>query len=100
MQWRPAGGGTCGEAAARDWGLPMGMLIAELEIREPHLPYFDAAFAGPYPISSPVSIDDLERLYPLAAAACGADAARLERASIATAELQRGRAGYRALWRH
>jgi arginyl-tRNA synthetase len=45
-------------------------------------------------------MDDLERLYPEAAAACKADPGRLEAARQATVELQAGRPGYRALWRH
>jgi len=83
-----------------DWGLPMGQLIAELAVRRPELPYFDPADRSPYPEESPVSMDDLEELYPIAAAACKADPARLEAARRATAELQAGRPGYRALWRH
>jgi arginyl-tRNA synthetase len=83
-----------------DWGLQMGQLISEIAIREPDLPYFDARFEGPYPDRSPVTMDDLERIYPEAAAACKADPARLEAARKATAELQAGRPGYRALWQH
>ncbi len=83
-----------------DWGKPMGMLITELALRRPELPYFDPSLSGPYPAESPVSIDDLEVLYPVAAAACKADPARDEAARVATAELQQGRPGYRALWRH
>ncbi|MEA2825262.1 MAG: arginyl-tRNA synthetase [Alphaproteobacteria bacterium] len=83
-----------------DWGLPMGQLIAELAIRRPDLPYFDPADRTPYPEHSPVSMDDLERLYPEAAAACKADPGQLEAARQATLELQAGRPGYRALWRH
>jgi arginyl-tRNA synthetase len=45
-------------------------------------------------------MDDLEEIYPAAAAACKADPARLEEARRATAELQAGRPGYVALWRH
>jgi len=83
-----------------DWGLPMGQLISELAVRMPDLPYFDAADRSPYPEESPVTMDDLERLYPEAAAACKADPARLEAARLATVELQAGRPGYLALWRH
>jgi arginyl-tRNA synthetase len=83
-----------------DWGLPMGQLIAELAIRRPDLPYFDPADRTPYPEHSPVSMDDLERLYPEAAAACKADPGQLEAARQATLGLQAGRPGYRALWRH
>jgi arginyl-tRNA synthetase len=45
-------------------------------------------------------MDDLEEIYPAAVAACKADEARLNEARQATADLQAGRAGYRALWKH
>ncbi|HEX4079212.1 MAG TPA: arginine--tRNA ligase [Rhizomicrobium sp.] len=83
-----------------DWGLPMGQLIAEIGHRGIAPVYFDADFVGPYPEESPVSMDDLEQLYPAASAACKAEPARLEEARLATAELQAGRPGYRALWHH
>ncbi|HEX5997860.1 MAG TPA: arginine--tRNA ligase [Hyphomicrobiaceae bacterium] len=83
-----------------DWGLQMGQLINEVRIEQPHLPYFDAGFTGPYPDESPVSMDDLGRLYPQASAKSKADEARREEDRKATAELQAGRPGYRALWRH
>ena len=83
-----------------DWGLPMGQLITELAARRPELPYFDPLDRSPYPKDSPVSMDDLEELYPAAAAACKADPGRLDAARLATAELQAGRPGYRALWQH
>lgn len=91
---------TVGDIHMGDWGLQMGMLISELEIREPKLPYFDAKSNGPYPKESPITLAQLEEMYPTASAACKADPARLERARIATAELQAGRPGYRALWQH
>src|SRR5215831_15102504 len=83
-----------------DWGLQMGQLISEIEIEGTAPVYFDPNFAGPYPEESPVSMDDLEMLYPRASAACKADPARLEAARRATVDLQSGRPGYRALWRH
>ena len=83
-----------------DWGLQMGQLISEIGHRGVAPVYFDASFTGPYPDASPVTMDDLEEIYPAAAAACKADDKRLAEARQATAELQAGRAGYRALWRH
>ena len=83
-----------------DWGLQMGQLISEVEIKGIAPIYFDAGFKGPYPEQSPVTMEDLEELYPAASAACKADPARLEAARRATVELQDGRPGYRALWRH
>ncbi|HEX4370196.1 MAG TPA: arginine--tRNA ligase [Rhizomicrobium sp.] len=83
-----------------DWGLQMGQLISEIGIRGIAPIYFDAAFKGPYPEQSPVTMEDLEEIYPAASAACKADPARLDAARRATVELQDGRPGYRALWRH
>ncbi|HVZ91180.1 MAG TPA: arginine--tRNA ligase [Rhizomicrobium sp.] len=83
-----------------DWGLQMGQLISEIGRRGVAPIYFDPSFKGPYPEQSPVTMEDLEEIYPAASAACKADPARLEEARKATAELQAGRPGYRALWRH
>jgi len=83
-----------------DWGLQMGQLISEIGHRGLAPVYFDSSCAGPYPAESPVTMDDLEELYPAASAACKADPKRLEEARAATAELQAGRPGYRALWQH
>ncbi|MBO0332966.1 arginine--tRNA ligase [Sneathiella sp. CAU 1612] len=83
-----------------DWGLPMGLLIKEIEREQPDLPYFDSDFTGPYPETSPVSVEQLQDLYPAASTRSKEDPAFLESARIATFELQKGRAGYRALWQH
>ncbi len=83
-----------------DWGTPMGLLIVELQRRRPELPYFDPDFTGPYPDTSPVTIDDLEAMYPPAAARAKEDIAVQVAARAATTALQAGRPGYRALWRH
>lgn len=83
-----------------DWGLQMGHLVTELEDEQPGLIYFDAAYTGPYPKKPPVTIDDLGRLYPQASNKAKADEARNERSQKAVAEMQAGRAGYRALLRH
>ncbi len=94
------GNDTLGDVHLGDWGLQMGMLIAELEHRRGDLPYFDADFSGPYPLDPPVTVDELERLYPEANARAKADETVMEAARRATAELQSGRPGYVALWRH
>jgi len=83
-----------------DWGTQMGMLIGAVRRMRPQLPYFDADNQGPFPSDSPVTVADLERVYPEATARCEADPAEMAAARQATAELQQGRAGYRALWRH
>ncbi|KCZ98290.1 arginyl-tRNA ligase [Hyphomonas polymorpha PS728] len=83
-----------------DWGLQMGHLVTELQDEQPDLIYFDASYTGPYPAEPPVTIDDLGRLYPQASNKAKADEARNERSQKAVAEMQAGRAGYRALLRH
>lgn len=83
-----------------DWGTQMGQLIAELQRRQPDLPYFDPDFTGPYPEESPVTMDDLGEIYPAASARFKEDETFAEAARRATKELQDGRPGYRALWQH
>lgn len=89
-----------GDVHLGDWGTPMGQLIVEVEARMPELPYFDEGFSGPYPDKSPVTIDELEEIYPAASQRCKNDPDAAERARKATLELQNGRPGYRALWQH
>ena len=81
-----------------DWGLQMGQLISELELRQPDLPHFVEGAAGPFE-PAPMGLRDLEEMYPAASAACKADPARADVARAATKALQDGRPGYRALWR-
>lgn len=97
---RARGHTVIGDAHLGDWGLQMGHLISELEIEQPGLVYFDEAYDGNYPDTPPVTMDDLARLYPQASNAAKADDERMDRSRIATAELQAGRKGYRALLDH
>lgn len=83
-----------------DWGLQMGHLITELEAERPDLPYFDPANKGPFPDLSPVTIDDLSRLYPQASNKAKDDPERNRLSQQAVAQMQAGRAGYRALLQH
>ncbi|MEL7488895.1 MAG: arginine--tRNA ligase, partial [Pseudomonadota bacterium] len=96
--FRFAGDQVTADIHLGDWGLQMGQLISELEIRKPDLPHFDAAASGALPDPG-VSLADLEEMYPAASAACKADPARADAARRATKALQDGREGYRVLWR-
>ncbi|MBX3012916.1 MAG: arginine--tRNA ligase [Caldilineaceae bacterium] len=89
-----------GDVHLGDWGLPMGQILAELADRHPEWIYFDPAHAGRYPAESPVSITDLEEIYPTASQRTKSDEAFAQRARQATQELRQGRPGYRALWGH
>ena len=91
---------TIGDIHLGDWGLQMGLIIAELKRRQPELPYFDPDFTGEYPSQPPFTISELEEIYPAASARKKEDEAFAEQAHTATFELQQGRRGYRALWQH
>ncbi len=89
-----------GDIHLGDWGLQMGLIISELQERQPALCYFDDSFTGPYPEEAPFTISELEEIYPAASAKKKDNEAFAEKAHTATYELQQGRPGYRALWQH
>lgn len=89
-----------GDVHLGDWGLQMGLIISEVRRRQPELPYFDETYTGEYPQEAPFTISELEEIYPSASARSKEDAAFREEALEATAKLQGGDRGYRALWQH
>ncbi|MGI6072151.1 MAG: arginine--tRNA ligase [Lachnospiraceae bacterium] len=89
-----------GDIHLGDWGLQMGQIIAELNLRQPDLPYFDENFDGDYPGEAPFTISRLEEIYPTASGRCKTDEAFYNKAKEATAQLQQGRRGYLAIWKH
>jgi arginyl-tRNA synthetase len=96
---RRLGHKVIGDVHLGDWGLQMGLIIAELAERKPDLPYFDENFTGEYPSEAPFTISELEEIYPTASKKSKEDDAFKEKALEATAQLQIGRRGYRALWK-
>ena len=89
-----------GDIHLGDWGLQMGLIITELQERQPDLCYFDPDYTGEYPAEAPFTISELEEIYPAASAKKKEDADFADRAHTATFELQQGRRGYRAIWQH
>ena len=98
--YRWFGNNVIGDIHLGDWGLQMGLIIAELQQRQPELCYFDDSFTGEYPAEAPFTISELEQIYPAASAKSKEDEAFAEKAHEATHQLQEGKRGYRALWRH
>ena len=92
-----------GDVHLGDWGRPLGIVISEIKRRNPGLVYFDENYTGEYPSESPVTMDDLNEIYPTASAA-KEDEERMREAREATAILQNedrpGHRGYYALWQH
>lgn len=81
-RWR--GDEVLGDAHFGDWGFQMGLLIVAVTEE------------GIDPAA--LTLEHLERIYPEASAKSKADTDFRDRARKATAELQAGRADYRALW--
>jgi len=97
--FRLRGDDVVGDAHFGDWGFQMGLLITACG-DEGLADAFMVEGDGPFPAETPVTLADLDRLYPQAAGKAKEDPAFRDRARKATAELQGGRPGYRALWRH
>jgi len=94
------GDNVIGDVHLGDWGLQIGLIITEVKKRQPNLPYFDESFEGDYPTEAPFTISDLEEIYPYASAYSKEHEEYLQEAQQATAMLQDGHKGYRALWEH
>ena len=97
---RKMGHKVLGDIHLGDWGYQMGLIITELKVRQPELPYFDDTFTGEYPQEAPFTIGELEEIYPTASAKAKEDEAYREEALHATYLLQNGHRGYTAVWNH
>ncbi|MGL4799674.1 MAG: arginine--tRNA ligase [Cellulosilyticaceae bacterium] len=89
-----------GDVHLGDWGLPIGLIIIELEKRKPHLPYFSPTFESAYPTEAPFTISELESIYPTASSFAKENPSFMEKAKQATFLFQSGHKGYVALWQH
>ena len=98
--YRYFGDHVVGDIHLGDWGLQMGLIIAELRERKPDLPYFDDSFTGAYPKEAPFTISELEEIYPTASAKSKEDEVFAKKAHDATYQLQQHKRGYAALWDH
>ncbi len=97
---RYMGHNVIGDVHMGDWGKPMGLVMTEIQCRQPDLPYFDESYTGEYPKEPPFTVRDLEEIYPTASAKSKEDPDYNARALEATLKLQSGVRGYRALWDH
>ena len=97
------GNDVIGDVHLGDWGRQMGMIISEIKYRMPDLVYFDENYEGEYPKESPVTVDELNEIYPTATQKAKEDEDRMEEAREATSVLQndykKGHKGYYELWK-
>jgi arginyl-tRNA synthetase len=111
--YRFRGDETVGDAHFGDWGFQMGLLIVACADTDPLIAgELDRLAAEPpgwteadeqaldAELDARISLADLDRLYPAAAARAKSDPGYRDRARRATAELQAGRFGHRLIWRH
>ncbi|HEY7899950.1 MAG TPA: arginine--tRNA ligase, partial [Caulobacteraceae bacterium] len=99
--FRFLGDAVKGDAHFGDWGFQMGLLIVACADENPDLAELLEQPAWPTAgdaMLARIGLTDLDRLYPLASARAKADLGFRDRARTATAELQAGKPGYRALW--
>ena len=97
---RSLGHTTIADAHLGDWGRPIGLVMLEIQKRNPNLPYFNQNYEGEYPNESPVTNDDLMEIYPLASSKAKEDETYMEEAREITARFQNGEKGLMALWNH
>ena len=98
--YRYFGNHVIGDIHMGDWGLQMGLIIAELRERKPDLPWFDESKTEVFPEEAPFTISELEEIYPTASAKSKVDEEFAKKAHEATYQLQNRQPGHYALWKH
>lgn len=88
------------DAHLGDWGRPIGLVMLEIQKRNPTLPYFDSSYDGEYPKNSPITNSELMEIYPYASAKAKEDENYLAEARDLTARFQNGEKGLMVLWHH
>lgn len=81
-----------------DWGRPMGLIICEIKHRYPNLDFFNPNLDS-YPKESPVTLEDLYTIYPLASAKAKEDEDYLNEARELTVKLQKKEKGIYDLYK-
>jgi len=83
-----------------DWGRSMGFVIAWIKRIHPDWPFFQSDFDSNADYSSyAMPVSELDTYYPAAANLARTDEDFMEQARVITAELQKGHAGYNALYK-
>ncbi len=90
---------TVSDVHLGDWGLQIGLVIAELRVRHPEWECFKEGFDPANFTSLPLTADELNEVYPFASAKSKEDEVFKAEAKSVTAELQKGDPAFMALWR-
>lgn len=81
-----------------DWGRPMGLIICEIKRRYPNLDFFNPNL-DEYPTVSPVTLEDLYTIYPIASIKSKEDEDYLNEARELTVKLQNKEKGIYDLYK-
>lgn len=90
---------TISDVHLGDWGRPMGLIICELSKRYPELVFFDENYNGTYPTECPITLEELNEIYPYASMRAKEDKNYLEEARGFTTRLQNREKGIYDLWK-
>ena len=96
---RTLGYNVVGDVHMGDWGLQIGLVIAELNERHPEWCCFKEDFDPETEKVPELNVDDLNEIYPFASKKSKENEAFAEKAHKITAELQKGKPGYIAVWK-
>ncbi len=90
---------TIADVHLGDWGLQIGLVIAELKERHPDWECFKEGFDPASFSGMPLTVDELNEVYPFASAKSKENDEFKAKAKAVTAELQKGAPAYIALWK-
>ncbi|MBE6891549.1 MAG: arginine--tRNA ligase [Ruminococcaceae bacterium] len=96
---RTLGYNVVGDVHMGDWGLQIGLVIAELNERHPEWCCFKEDFDPETEKVPELNVDDLNEIYPFASKKSKENEEFAEKAHKITAELQKGKPGYIAVWK-
>ncbi len=96
---RKLGYDVIGDIHLGDYGLQMGLVMLEIQMRYPNLSCFQSDFNDEIVKDLPITNEDLIDIYPIASGKSKTDEAFLEQARKITYEFQHDHKGYKALWR-
>lgn len=96
---RATGRKTISDVHLGDWGLQMGLVMAELQERHPDWACFAEDFDAENFAGVDLDAESLNVIYPFASAKSKENDDFKQKARAVTAELQKGDPGYTALWR-
>lgn len=89
---------TISDVHLGDLGRQAGMLISEIKLHEPNLPFFDENYQGEYPKVT-YSASDLGKMYVDANLAASSSEERMDEVREITASIDKGNKRYLALWK-